>query len=303
MNFGKFAFRIIDYIYYPFQNYKKFKDVEVEKNIVYQDAHKRCKYDIYYKKTDEAMPVLVNFHGGGWLAGDKKYRKSLAEYYASKGWFVVNAGYRLGPECPFPAQIEDSINCLNHLPTLKERFNLDFSKVVITGDSAGAHISACTIAAITDENYRKALEVPVPAVVPTALVGFCGPYDIKEMTNFKLLPPAVRSLMKGFTGHKYKKDYSDYEEFKFHKELSPINFVNEKWPKSLIVHAEKDIFCAGHGQALIKALEENGVEAKEFSTKKLTENHCFHLIFYKKVSKRAFEEVFKFLDEIKNDAQ
>lgn len=31
MNFGKFAFRIIDYIYYPFQNYKKFKDVEVEK--------------------------------------------------------------------------------------------------------------------------------------------------------------------------------------------------------------------------------------------------------------------------------
>lgn len=299
MNFGKFAFRIVDYVYYPFQNYKSFDDVKVEKDIVYQDSHKRCKYDIYYKKTDEAMPVLVNLHGGGWLAGHKNYRKSLSAYFASKGWFVVNVGYRLGPECPFPAPVEDAINTLNHLPTLKEKFNLDFSKVVLTGDSAGAHISACTIAAITDENYRKALEVPVPAVIPTAFIGFCGPYDMLQVANLKLCPPAVLSIMKGFTGYNFKKGYPDYEEYKFHKELSPINFVNNKWPKSLIVHAEKDFICPGHGQAMIKALQENGVETKEFSTSKLSENHCFHLIFYKKAAKLAFMEVFKFLDEIK----
>lgn len=300
MNVSKFGFKIIDYVYYPFQNYKKFKGIEVKKDIVYQDSHKRCKYDIYYKPNEGPMPVLINIHGGGWSAGHKKYRKSLASFYASKGWFVLNMGYRLGPEHPFPALVEDTINCLNHLPILKDDFNLDFSKVVITGDSAGAHASACTIAAINDEEYRRALEVPVPSVVPTAFIGFCGPYDILKITKLKIAPPLVRSVLKCLTGQKFKKDYSNYEEFKFHKEISPINFVNEKWPKSLIVHSEKDLFCANHGSAMVEALKSNNVEVQEFSTTKLLENHCFHLIFYKKASKAAMQQTFDFLDEIKH---
>lgn len=299
MNSSKFSFKVIDYVCDPLQNYKKYKDVKVEKDIVYHESHERCKFDVYYKESDKPLPLLINIHGGGYVAGGKRFRRSISARYADGGWFVVNMNYRLGPEYNFPAPVEDMINCLNHIDTIKEKYNIDTSKVVITGDSAGAYNCACLLASIHDEELRKTLELPLPKILPTALLGFCGPYNTHKVKDVKIFPSIVRSTLDSLTGFKHKKDYSNEEEYKFFKEASPIDYVNSNWPKTMLIYAKRDSFCKGQGESMKEVLEKHNVPTRVFDTTGY-ENHCFHLIFFTKSSKKCFIDVFDFLDEIRN---
>ena len=104
------------------KNYINKEGVKCEKDIVYNEKYERCKCDVYYKEgAKEPMPVVLNVHGGGFVKGDKKHRKSIAHLYADRGWFVVNINYRLSPEWAFPALPYDVITALNFLKVLAEQ--------------------------------------------------------------------------------------------------------------------------------------------------------------------------------------
>lgn len=111
MNRAEVVFKAIDVLFHPFQNCIKIKDTVIEKDISYDDRYPQCKADFVYKKSEEKLPVLVNIHGGGFVMGDKKHRRSISELYADKGWFVININYRLAPKYPFPAFMEDIFAC------------------------------------------------------------------------------------------------------------------------------------------------------------------------------------------------
>ena len=104
MNRAEFIFAAIDVLFHPFQNYITKEGVKCIKDISYNDQYAECKGDIYFKEgAKEPMPVIVNVHGGGFVKGDKKHRKSIAHLYADRGWFVWNINYRLSPKHKFPA--------------------------------------------------------------------------------------------------------------------------------------------------------------------------------------------------------
>ncbi|MEG1663206.1 MAG: hypothetical protein RR338_04390 [Clostridia bacterium] len=81
MNFAKVVFVAVDKLFNHQQNERKttkYKDVEfvVEKDIVYDNADpKACNLDTYYVKKEGKYPVLFYIHGGGFVAGDKFYRR------------------------------------------------------------------------------------------------------------------------------------------------------------------------------------------------------------------------------------
>ncbi len=117
----------------------------------------------------QPIGVFMHIHGGGWTFGapDEFDAKNLALARES-GVAVTSVRYRLAPEHPWPAALDD---CLDAYAWLTERAKGEFgtSRVAIGGDSAGAHLAAATI--------LKAREVGLP--LPAAAVLTYGCYDLR----------------------------------------------------------------------------------------------------------------------------
>ena len=101
---------------------------------------------IYSPVADDArLPGLVYFHGGGLVAGSIQTHDSIARALASSGGCrVLSVQYRLAPEHPFPAALEDSLAALQYIGANAAQFHLDAARLGICGDSAGATLAAAT---------------------------------------------------------------------------------------------------------------------------------------------------------------
>ncbi|WP_269715439.1 alpha/beta hydrolase [Caulobacter sp. NIBR2454] len=99
---------------------------------------------IYYPvETRTPVPLLLHIHGGGWVLGDPAaYERVVRAYCAMGGCVVVDVDYRRAPENRFPAALLDCEAALAWAAANAERLGADPARIVVTGDSAGGHLSA-----------------------------------------------------------------------------------------------------------------------------------------------------------------
>ena len=91
----------------------------------------------------DALPGLVYFHGGGLVAGSIETHDAIARGLASRGGCrVLSIDYRLAPEHPFPAALQDALAAIQYIATNAAEFHLDAARLGIVGDSAGATLAA-----------------------------------------------------------------------------------------------------------------------------------------------------------------
>ncbi len=89
------------------------------------------------------LPALVFAHGGGWVVGDLDTHDHLARSLANgAGCAVLSVDYRLAPEHPFPAAIDDCAMALRHLAAHAADLGVDPTRLAVGGDSAGGCIAA-----------------------------------------------------------------------------------------------------------------------------------------------------------------
>ncbi|XP_022775808.1 probable carboxylesterase 6 [Durio zibethinus] len=105
----------------------------------------------YVPKSNQKLPLVVYFHGGGFCVGSAAwgcYHEFLAKLAVKASCLIMSVNYRLAPENPLPAAYEDGIKCLMWLK--QEALNgssewwskqCNFSSVFLAGDSAGANIA------------------------------------------------------------------------------------------------------------------------------------------------------------------
>jgi acetyl esterase len=92
---------------------------------------------------DDQLPVLVQFHGGGWVIGDLESHDNMCRYFANEADVIVVAvDYRLAPENPFPKGIEDAIAAAEWAHANAVSFGGDNTRLAVTGDSAGGNMAA-----------------------------------------------------------------------------------------------------------------------------------------------------------------
>jgi len=98
------------------------------------------------------LPVLVYYHGGGWVIGDLDTHDSLCRDLASaSGCTVVSVDYRMGPEHRFPAAVDDCLAATRWVASNAASLNVDAARLAIGGDSAGGNLAAVVAIAARNE--------------------------------------------------------------------------------------------------------------------------------------------------------
>ena len=169
-------------------------DYDIHPNISYATANNTAlKLDLYLPKDHSApSPTLVYFHGGGWVAGQKEQNVLFLLPYLSRGWAAVNVEYRLAGNAPAPAAVEDCRCALRWVVSHASMFNLDTSKIVLTGGSAGGHLALITGMLPSNSIFDRQcptndsvrwISGTEPRVRVAAIVNWFGITDVEELLD------------------------------------------------------------------------------------------------------------------------
>ncbi len=95
--------------------------------------------------SEGAAPLVVYYHGGGWVVGDLDTHDQPCRLLARhSGARVLSVDYRLAPEHPFPAPVEDALAAFRDAVARAAELGIDPRRVALAGDSAGGHLAAVT---------------------------------------------------------------------------------------------------------------------------------------------------------------
>jgi acetyl esterase/lipase len=237
-----------------------FNDYDIQPNITYATANNtELKLDLYLPKDRSApKPALILFHGGGWVAGQKERNVLWLLPYLSMGWAVINVEYRIASNSLAPAAVEDCRCALRWAANNAARYNLDASKFVLTGTSAGGHLSLITgmlpaYSAFdrqcpTNDSTRWA-NGREPETKVAAIVNWFGITDVAD-------------LIDGANAKHYAIEWfgsmSNRQELA--RQVSPLNYVRAGVPPVITIHGDQDnIVPYNHAVQLHAALDKAGV--------------------------------------------
>jgi acetyl esterase/lipase len=181
--------------------------------------------DVLAPVTPGRYPVVVVFHGGGWVGGSPDDIAPLAEAIAEAGAVVFNAPYRLALRGGgYPMTFEDASCAVRFAREYAAEFGGNPGFVTVVGYSAGAHIGAIT--ALTGDSFTGDCVVESGSALPDGFVGVAGPYDTD------LLDP----LMGVFFGKDRADDPASWDDG------NPHNHVGEN-PNLIVrlIHGELDL--------------------------------------------------------------
>ncbi|MBQ2066276.1 MAG: alpha/beta hydrolase [Clostridiales bacterium] len=172
---------MIDYIrenlsYYPIFYRLLFKTTKAFTPVNVSYGSDKDQYFLYYEPAEPISDkIVVWVHGGGWNAGNPKFFDYVGQRMAGYGYRFVSIGYRLSPKNRYPAQIEDVCACCNKAMEYLRGKGIDTSKVIISGPSAGAHLSSILC---YSRKVHEQYGVDVSNVI--GYVGFGGPYSFRD---------------------------------------------------------------------------------------------------------------------------
>lgn len=120
-----------------------FPPFAVEEDLLIPAPHGTIPATRYRAKAGDSRGLVVYFHGGGWVLGSRVSTDSAVRFLAlHAGVDVLSVDYRLAPEHPFPAAIDDGLAAWDFAVAQAPAWGLDPARIVVGGDSAGGNISA-----------------------------------------------------------------------------------------------------------------------------------------------------------------
>ena len=213
------------------------RDIQITKNISYGE-HERNVLDVWRTTTTPSnAPVMLYFHGGSWVFGDKRDQgRPMLHEMVKRGWVVVTANYRLAPGSPMPAQIEDATRVLSWVKKNIASYGGDSQRVVVSGGSAGGHLAALLCLTTNDETWRPK---DATGVTDWSVRGCIPYYGVLEMTGDEThWNGHGKGLMHLLENRVVKQKYKDNAAL--YESLSPMHRVTADSPPFLVIQGGND---------------------------------------------------------------
>ena len=197
----------------------------------------RLKLDVWVPKSrgqDAALPVVLFFSGGGWVAGQRGDYGFAGRAFAARGFIAIVPDYRLVPGVRFPAFIEDGALAVRWARDHAAQYGGDPRRITLAGHSAGSYIAAMLA---LDRHYLRDAGVNPGTIRAAALLS--GPYDFYPFTEAR-----GRDALGNWPRP---------------RETQPISFARADAPPMLLIHGTADtIVRPRNSEALSARLEQLG---------------------------------------------
>ena len=238
------------------------------------------KLDVY-RPADAVgkLPVIVSFHGGAWVYGDKERYQYYCMELAQQGFAVVNYTYRLAPEFQFPAPLEDTNLVFARILEHAEEYGLDTAHIFGVGDSAGAQGIALYACMLTNPEYAALFPFKAPEGLRLQAVALnCGLYSTETPLD----------------------SYEDFLETPEDlQKLEVLRYVNKDFPPAFVMTCNED-FLLHEPEYLLPVLERLGIpyQYRFCGTDELRLGHVFHCDIRKEAAKQINNDECEFFHSL-----
>jgi acetyl esterase/lipase len=216
--------------------------------------------DIYQPtgSINHRTAILV-LHGGGWMAGDRKLMQPRCEALASRGFTVLAAEYRFLSEIPWPGQLHDVKTAIRWARANAGELGIDPNKIVVQGHSAGAHLALIAAGTVGIPEFDPDFASEPPAGPIAAVVAYYPPVRLAAdlaLPDVSAGPPSQEAMLaiRGADGSipaaMLLGPGGTAEEA---ASASPIHYVAEAFPPTLLFHGTADMLIAPAGSLSLYA--------------------------------------------------
>lgn len=217
--------------------------------------HERNTYNLYLPTGKETNGLVLLIHGGAWLGGDKgEFDSRLNEVSKEMGFACAAVNYRFINDSIDLIDITDDIQlAVSHIKALALENGVNLDKMLLSGGSAGGHLSML-YAYSRDE---------VSAIKPAAVVSYCGPTDLSDdayyFDNGLGDGEYVAQVLSWASG--YKHTFATRSEAKDALwNVSPLKYVDKNTVPTVINHGMvDDIVPFSNAKALDEKMTEYGI--------------------------------------------
>ncbi len=225
--------------------------------------------DVFLPEAEGCWPVVVFVHGGGWYFGGRR-EECIAPIFkiVSQGYAVATVDYRLVPDVFFPYQLYDVKAAVRYLRAHREELQIDTDRLVIWGNSAGAHLAALAAAR---GNFPELEDLSMGNAEYSSQVdgflGWYGIYDIETehrqlLDQYPDMDPNGEDACLTMLG----KDSAQKR-----KAASAVQYVTDQFPPTLLQQGQSDRLVSWHqaeefGDRIRSRCGEDRVKVEYFPT-------------------------------------
>lgn len=194
-------------------------------------------FDLYYQKEAKApRPSIVWVHGGGFVAGNKSHIANYMKILAGRGYTMIAVEYSRGCGTTYPKPVAQVNAALGFVVRNAADLKIDPAKIVLAGDSAGAHIASQVAMITTNPDYAHDIGI-APQLKANQLLGmvlFSGVYNPAAVNPAGNHGWFLRAMLWAYSG---VKDFRANKRFKL---MSVTDNVSGTFPPTFISSGNTD---------------------------------------------------------------
>ena len=244
-------------------------------------------FDVFEAESDVPLRDTAVFfvHGGAWKLGSRGDGVHiLMQELSRRGYITASTDYRLDAKDAF-VQLSDVRDAFDAFADLLIEMGRP-AKIVIFGESAGAHLASLTAFALPGQCGEVVSELKHPEIRPVKAVLHATPYAFRSCDA---IAPSSWEMMQNIAGAPYEKEPERYER------LSLCNYINESNPPSFFIEGEKEnLFFSEYSRRI--ACEHRSLNIRSQWKVYANEGHGFMHSLKRETQRNALDDMVKFIE-------
>ena len=210
------------------------------------------KLDAYLPGSPEPHPGVILIHGGAFRSGERAWETYLATALVDAGFAAFSIDYRLAPEFPFPAAVDDVLAAVAWVRAHAAEYGVDPREIGAIGESAGGHLAAM-LAVLGRDSLDTGSRI-------AAAVSWSGPIDlnalVRDAGDVVSGGLTIRDVVEEFLGCR------GVSCARLFRKASPVTFVDPSDAPMLLVNSVEELIPIAEAREMAAELRRAGVSVR-----------------------------------------